>query len=78
MTWRWEYDPSEAYVIGEAPPAFVAEVEKRADELVGLRRPSISTEYSTRGWVRRETPHTSTADSSTSSFPGMNAYTSAR
>jgi hypothetical protein len=34
VTWRWEYDPSEAYVIGGAPPAFVAEVEKKADELV--------------------------------------------
>ncbi|MEU9190087.1 hypothetical protein AB0D14_37265 [Streptomyces sp. NPDC048484] len=34
MTWRWEYDPGEEYVIGGAPPAFVAEVEKRADELV--------------------------------------------
>ncbi|MFD7320122.1 hypothetical protein ACFV9D_03380 [Streptomyces sp. NPDC059875] len=34
MTWRWEYDPSEEYVTGGAPPAFVAEVEKRADELV--------------------------------------------
>ncbi|POX64688.1 hypothetical protein C3492_02750 [Streptomyces sp. Ru62] len=34
MTWRWEYDPDEAYVIGGAPPAFVAEVEKQADELV--------------------------------------------
>lgn len=34
MTWRWEYDPDEAYVIGGAPPAFVAEIEKQADELV--------------------------------------------
>ncbi|MCX4747053.1 hypothetical protein OG455_16220 [Kitasatospora sp. NBC_01287] len=34
MTWSWEYLPSEEYVIGEAPPAFVAEVEKKADELV--------------------------------------------
>ncbi|MCM2424218.1 hypothetical protein [Streptomyces sp. RKAG293] len=34
MTWRWEYDPSQEYVIGGAPPAFVAEVEKKADELV--------------------------------------------
>lgn len=31
---RWEYDPDEEYVIGGAPPAFVAEVEKQADELV--------------------------------------------
>lgn len=34
MTWRWEYDLSEEYVTGGAPPAFVAEVEKAADELV--------------------------------------------
>lgn len=34
MSWRWEYDPSEEHVIGGAPPAFVAEVEARADELV--------------------------------------------
>ncbi|MEU2508873.1 hypothetical protein ABZ621_29720 [Streptomyces sp. NPDC007863] len=34
MSWRWEYDPSEEQVIGGAPPAFVAEVEGRADELV--------------------------------------------
>ena len=35
--WRWEYDPDETHVIGgptPAPPAFVAEVEKRADEIV--------------------------------------------
>ncbi|WP_208614646.1 hypothetical protein [Streptomyces regalis] len=35
--WRWEYDPDESHVIGgptPAPPAFVAEVEKRADEIV--------------------------------------------
>ncbi|OAH15232.1 hypothetical protein [Streptomyces jeddahensis] len=35
--WRWEYDPDEAHVIGgdtPAPPAFVAEIEKRADEIV--------------------------------------------
>ncbi|MFE4410580.1 hypothetical protein ACIQFZ_06210 [Streptomyces sp. NPDC093064] len=34
MTWRWEYDPDEAHVAGGAPPAFVAEVEKKADDLV--------------------------------------------
>jgi hypothetical protein len=34
MTWRWEYDPDEEHVIGGAPPAFVAEVEKKVDELV--------------------------------------------
>ncbi|MFG2877848.1 hypothetical protein ACGFYU_23085 [Streptomyces sp. NPDC048337] len=33
MTWRWEYDPDEEYVTGGAPPAFVAGVEKAADEL---------------------------------------------
>ncbi|MET7481003.1 hypothetical protein ABZT17_42695 [Streptomyces sp. NPDC005648] len=34
MTWRWEYDPDEEYVVGGVPPAFVAEIEKKADELV--------------------------------------------
>jgi hypothetical protein len=35
--WYWEYDPDETHVIGgetPAPPAFVAEVESRADEIV--------------------------------------------
>lgn len=35
--WRWEYDPDETHVIGgetPAPPAFVAEVESRVDEIV--------------------------------------------
>jgi hypothetical protein len=34
VSWRWEYDPDEEHVIGGAPPAFVAEAEKKADELV--------------------------------------------
>ncbi|MGW5127454.1 hypothetical protein ACWEQ7_26120 [Streptomyces sp. NPDC004069] len=34
MTWQWEYDPDEQHVAGDAPPAFLAEVEKKADELV--------------------------------------------
>ncbi|WP_414169390.1 hypothetical protein ACMATS_27235 [Streptoverticillium reticulum] len=34
MSWRWEYDPSEEHVTGGAPPAFIAEVEKKADEVV--------------------------------------------
>ncbi|MFK0104721.1 hypothetical protein [Streptomyces sp. NPDC091217] len=34
MTWRWEYDPDEDYVGGGSPSAFVAEIEKQADELV--------------------------------------------
>ncbi|MFB7936493.1 hypothetical protein [Streptomyces sp. NPDC056049] len=34
MSWGWEYDPDEEYVIGGAPPAFVAEVERKADESV--------------------------------------------
>ncbi|MEU3498867.1 hypothetical protein ABZ747_35945 [Kitasatospora cineracea] len=34
MTWSWEYLPSEEYVISGAPPALVAQVEKKADELV--------------------------------------------
>ncbi|MFJ1793986.1 hypothetical protein [Kitasatospora griseola] len=34
MTWSWEYRPDEQYVAAEAPPALLAEVERRADELV--------------------------------------------
>lgn len=34
MSWTWEYDPDEENVVGGAPPAFVVEVEKKADELV--------------------------------------------
>lgn len=34
MTWAWEYDPSEAHVVGHAPPVLINEVERRADELV--------------------------------------------
>ncbi|MFD7877082.1 hypothetical protein ACFV5G_23790 [Streptomyces sp. NPDC059766] len=34
MTWRWEYVPDEETVAAGAPPGFVAEVEKTADELV--------------------------------------------
>jgi hypothetical protein len=30
----WEYDPSEETVVGGAPPALIASLEKRADELV--------------------------------------------
>lgn len=35
--WRWEYEPDEVHVVGgpnPPPPAFVAEVERRADEIV--------------------------------------------
>ncbi|MGX4732846.1 hypothetical protein [Kitasatospora griseola] len=34
MTWSWKYHPDEHYVAAEAPPALLAEVERRADELV--------------------------------------------
>lgn len=34
MSWAWEYDPSEEHVIGGAPQALLAEIEKAADELV--------------------------------------------
>ncbi|UIX31200.1 hypothetical protein [Streptomyces sp. GQFP] len=34
MGWQWEYDPDGRHVIGDAPPAFIAEVEKMANELV--------------------------------------------
>lgn len=34
MTWSWEYVPDEETVAAGAPLAFLAEVEKKADELV--------------------------------------------
>ncbi|MGW2542115.1 hypothetical protein ACWC5I_14910 [Kitasatospora sp. NPDC001574] len=34
MTWAWEYNPNEDNVIAGAPPAFVAQVERKADEIV--------------------------------------------
>ncbi|MFI1050531.1 SCO4225 family membrane protein [Streptomyces griseoruber] len=34
MSWTWECVPDEATVAAGAPPAFLAEVEKRVDELV--------------------------------------------
>lgn len=34
MTWAWEYNPDETGVIAGAPLAFVAQVEKKADEIV--------------------------------------------
>ncbi|MEV7284449.1 hypothetical protein AB0O01_07810 [Streptomyces sp. NPDC093252] len=34
MTWAWEYVPDEETVASGAPPAFLAEVGKKADELV--------------------------------------------
>ncbi|MEU5271985.1 hypothetical protein AB0G77_26240 [Streptomyces hygroscopicus] len=34
MSWAWEDEPSEDQLVGGAPPALVAEVEKKADELV--------------------------------------------
>jgi hypothetical protein len=34
VTWRWEYVPDEEAVAAGASPAFLAEVEKTADELV--------------------------------------------
>jgi hypothetical protein len=37
MSWSWEYEPDEKFVIGgenPAPPAFVIQVEERAEELV--------------------------------------------
>jgi hypothetical protein len=34
VTWRWEYVPDEETVAAGAPPGFLAEVEKAADELV--------------------------------------------
>ncbi|MEU5809768.1 hypothetical protein [Streptomyces sp. NPDC047718] len=34
MSWKWEYDPDEEYVLGDSPPAFVVDVMGKADELV--------------------------------------------
>lgn len=34
MTWAWEYEPDERHVLGDAPPALAAVVERKADELV--------------------------------------------
>ncbi|MEY9950390.1 hypothetical protein [Kitasatospora sp. GAS1066B] len=34
MTWRWEYNPDEDNVVTGAPLAFVAQVEKKAGEIV--------------------------------------------
>lgn len=34
MSWSWEYDPSEEYVVGGADPGVIAQVEHRAAELV--------------------------------------------
>jgi hypothetical protein len=34
VTWRWEYVPDEETVAAGAPPSFLVEVEKKADELV--------------------------------------------
>ncbi|MCX4550161.1 hypothetical protein OG204_15805 [Streptomyces sp. NBC_01387] len=34
MTWAWEYDPSEEYLVGGVDPAVVARIGERADELV--------------------------------------------
>lgn len=33
MSWKWEYVPDEETVAAGAPPMFLAEVEKAADEL---------------------------------------------
>ncbi|MFJ1708502.1 hypothetical protein [Kitasatospora sp. NPDC088346] len=34
MSWCWEYNPDEAGVVAGAPLAFVAQIEKKADEIV--------------------------------------------
>jgi hypothetical protein len=37
VTWAWEYEPSEEFVVGganPAPPALVVQIEKKAEELV--------------------------------------------
>ena len=34
MTWHWEYNPDEDNVVAGAPLAFIAQVERKADEIV--------------------------------------------
>ncbi|WP_327068583.1 hypothetical protein [Kitasatospora sp. NBC_01302] len=58
MTWSWEYLPSEERVISGAPPAFVAEAEKKADELVRAAEALYLDGTSYRG----ENPKSKTAD----------------
>lgn len=79
MTWRWEYDPDEAYVIGGAPPAFVAEVEKKADALVRAASAFYSTAPATASRIQREAPRMfPVASSTTRSFRGTSASTCSR
>ncbi|MFJ4676354.1 hypothetical protein [Kitasatospora sp. NPDC088783] len=58
MTWSWEYLPSEEYVISGAALAFVAEVEKKADELVR----AAEALYLDGTTYRGENPKSKTAD----------------
>lgn len=39
--WRWEYDPDQDHVAGGIPPHVVREVERLADQLIGLARTGI-------------------------------------
>ncbi|ROR42381.1 hypothetical protein [Kitasatospora cineracea] len=58
MTWAWEYLPSEEHVIAGAPLAFIAEVEKKTDELVRAAEALYLDGSSYRG----ENPKSRTAD----------------
>jgi hypothetical protein len=35
VSWAWEYDPTEGYVVEGAPPAPVIEAEKKAAVMAG-------------------------------------------
>jgi hypothetical protein len=58
MTWAWEYDPSEEYLLKGVDPAFVAHVEHRADELVR----AASARYLDGTTYQGENPRGATAD----------------
>jgi hypothetical protein len=79
VTWQWEYDPDEQHVAGGAPPAFLAEVEKKADELVRAAEAFYldGTTYQGEG-PNGGFAHVPAASSITSSCPGMNGSTSCR
>ncbi|GGZ88153.1 hypothetical protein [Streptomyces bluensis] len=65
MTWQWEYDPDEQHVAGGAPPAFLAEVEKKADELVRAAEAFYLDGTTTREKARKEASPMCPAASST-------------
>ncbi len=43
--WSWAYDPDEEHVAGGVPAAFVAEVERLAEDLVVLARTGADLDH---------------------------------